>query len=344
MFAKDLTALLAAAIPARLNVLITGAPGIGKTDIAAAAAQATGYELLLSHPAVQDPTAASGLPWFDGKGGATHLPFGNLARAINASKPTVWFLDDLGQAAPAVQAAYMQLLLARELDGQRISDHVTFLAATNRRSDRAGVTGILEPVKSRFKTIVELQADIESWREWAMVSGIASELIAFLTFRPELLCAFKPSAEMCNSPLPRTWAAVDAWLKCKLPIYLLQPALAGAVGPEAATEFLAFYEVCHHMPDPLKVLQNPSNAPVPTEASVLWALTAALAEHVARTNTDTGFQAAATYARRMVGMDAGEMAAVLIKDIMKRASSAASSMAFIELFTDRSAGLTELLV
>ncbi len=341
---KDLIALLLAAIPARLNVLITGAPGIGKTDIGQEAAAATGYELLLSHPAVQDPTAASGLPWFDGKGGATHLPFGNLARAIHADKPTVWFLDDLGQAPPAVQAAYMQLLLARELDGQKISDHVTFIAATNRRSDRAGVTGILEPVKSRFKTIVELEADITAWRDWAIKRSLSTELIAFLTFRPELLCNFKPSAEMTNSPLPRTWKSVDDWLKCKLPIHILQEAVTGAVGHDAASEFMTFYEVCGKMPDPLKVLANPGEAPVPQEASVLWALTTALAEITSRTDTDQNYQAAATYARRLVRQDAGEMAAVLIKDIMVRSKSAGSNMAFVELFTDRSSGLTELLV
>lgn len=344
MKSKDLTALLTAAIPARLNVLIMGPPGIGKTDIGQAAAAATGHQLLLSHPAVQDPTAASGLPWFDGKGGATHLPFGNLARAIHATEPTVWFLDDLGQAPPAVQAAYMQLLLARELDGQRISDHITFIAATNRRSDRAGVTGILEPVKSRFKTIVELEADITDWRDWAIRHSIASELIAFLTFRPELLCNFKPSAEMTNSPLPRTWASVNDWLKLKLPIHLLQIAVAGAVGPEAASEFMTFYEVCGRMPDPLKVLANPDAAPVPEEASVLWALTTAMAEITARTDTENHYRAAATYARRLVKQNAGEMAAVLIKDIMARSKGACSNMAFVELLTDRTSGLTDLLV
>ncbi len=50
--------------------------------------------------------------------------------ATRAMTP-VCLLDDLGQAPPAVQAAAMQLLLARRVNGHAVSDHVTFLAATN---------------------------------------------------------------------------------------------------------------------------------------------------------------------------------------------------------------------
>src|SRR5271156_851581 len=161
MTPKQLSAFLSRAIPARLPILITGAPGIGKSDIVAAAAVDAKADLILSHPAVADPTDAKGLPW-PGKNGteATFLPFGELAQAIKAKNPTVWFLDDLGQASPAVQASFMQLLLARRVNGHVLPDCVTFVAATNRRADRAGVSGILEPVKSRFATIVELVATI----------------------------------------------------------------------------------------------------------------------------------------------------------------------------------------
>ena len=41
----------------------------------------------------------------------------------------------------------------------RRSDQVTFIACTNRKTDMAGVTGILEPVKSRFISISELTRD-----------------------------------------------------------------------------------------------------------------------------------------------------------------------------------------
>src|SRR5258706_16400244 len=109
---RQLLAFLAKTIREGLAVLIQGAPGVGKSDIVAQAAIAADAELILSHPAVSDPTDVKGLPWVV-KGKADFLPFGELERAINATERTVWFLDDLGQATAAVQASYMQLLLAR---------------------------------------------------------------------------------------------------------------------------------------------------------------------------------------------------------------------------------------
>jgi MoxR-like ATPase len=57
----QLITFLTAAIPQRLPILITGAPGVGKSDIVAQAAEMTQSELILSHPAVADPTDAKGL-------------------------------------------------------------------------------------------------------------------------------------------------------------------------------------------------------------------------------------------------------------------------------------------
>ena len=157
---SQLRRVLASTIPAKRPVLITGAPGIGKTDIVRQACAEAKAHLIVMHPVVSDPTDFKGLPWVS-DGGATFLPFGELQTLINATELTACFLDDLGRATPAVQAAAMQLILARHINGHAVSPHVVFLAATNRRTDRAGVSGILEPVKSRFTTILELEANLD---------------------------------------------------------------------------------------------------------------------------------------------------------------------------------------
>ena len=100
------------------------------------------HDLIITHPVVEDPTDYKGMPAVvQGDGGptASFLPFGELNRMLSATVPTVVMMDDLGQAPPAVQAAVMQLILARQINGRRISDHVSFIAATNRREDRAEV-------------------------------------------------------------------------------------------------------------------------------------------------------------------------------------------------------------
>src|SRR5580765_2856955 len=115
---KDTIIALGKAIAGRKPILISGAPGVGKSDVVDQSAQLAGADMILSHPAVSDPTDAKGLPWVV-DGAATFLPFGELHRAINATRPTVWFLDDLGQAMPAVQSSFMQLLLARRVNGHK---------------------------------------------------------------------------------------------------------------------------------------------------------------------------------------------------------------------------------
>jgi hypothetical protein len=326
---SQLQAILTAAIPARLPVLITGAPGIGKSDIVAQAAQQAQADLLISHPVVEDPTDAKGLPWANaGATEATFLPFGQLARAIHATRPTLWFLDDLGQASPAVQASYMQLLLARRVNGHILPDCITFVGATNRRVDRAGVSGILEPVKSRFACIVELEADIDSWCQWAFSHGIPATLIAFLRFRPELLSAFQPTADLTNSPSPRTWSHLSKLEALNLPPAIESAVMAGSVGEGASLEYLAFRSMVKSLVNLDAILMNPDKAAIPTKPNELYAVSVGLA---ARAN-DTNFARIATYATRLyTEADKGEFAVLLVRDAIRRDERIQYTDSFVRL-------------
>lgn len=325
----ELTAFLARAIPARLPILITGAPGIGKSDIVARAAQAADADLILSHPAVADPTDAKGLPWVGRDGeSATFLPFGELAQAIRAEKPTVWFLDDLGQAPPSVQASFMQLLLARRVNGHALPECVSFVAASNRRTDRAGVSGILEPVKSRFAAIVELTTHLDDWCQWAFAQPyIDAEDVAFLRFRPDLLCAFSPSADLTNCPLPRTWAHAAKLLKLGLPPALEIAAIAGAVGEGAAVERMAFRRLYAELPNIDGILLDPDKATIPTQPATLYAVVTALGMKA----TPKNFGRVARYAERLTDASHGEFAALLLRDAVRRDASILKTAAFVKL-------------
>lgn len=325
---SELCTLLAKTIAARLPVLITGAPGIGKSDIVTHAAIEAGADLILSHPAVADPTDVKGLPWIV-NGAATFLPFGELDRALHADKPTVWFLDDLGQASPAVQASYMQLLLARRVNGHVLSDHIVFVAATNRRTDRAGVSGILEPVKSRFGSIVELETNLDEWCTWAIQHDLPPELIAFLRFQPDLLCKFSASADLTNSPVPRTWAHVARILSFDLPQSIRSAAIAGAVGEGAAVEFNAFLRLYSELPNVDQILINPDSVAVPEAPATLYALSSALAHRT----TEQNFGRVARFVDRMVTSGHGEFGVLLVRDAMNRQPKIVQTTAFVKLAT-----------
>ncbi|MFL9911952.1 ATP-binding protein [Paraburkholderia sp. RL17-337-BIB-A] len=321
----QLTELLSLYVPKRLPVLITGRPGIGKSDIVEQTARDTDHELLISHPVVEDPTDSKGLP-FPGADGTTakFLPFGDLERAMTARRPLIWFLDDLGQASPAVQAAKMQLLLARRVGEHVLPPQVTFLAATNRRTDNAGVTGILDPVISRFATVVELEPTIDDWTKWAVRSNVQAELIAFLRFRPDLLSVQKTSRDIENAPSSRSWGFVAKTMEI-VPRHLEHISYAGSVGEGAATELVSFLQIYRELPSPDAILLTPDTAVIPEKTSALYAVATALAARASEAN----FDRVVTYTERLIDAGHREFAALLVRDSVQRTPAVQNSYAFI---------------
>ena len=270
------------------QILVKGEPGIGKTDIIKQACKKIGANLIISHPAVSDPTDYKGLPVkaADGRH-ADFLPFGETWEAINAKSLTIWFVDDLGQANETVQKALMQLLLGRRLNGQKLSEEVIFCGATNDVNQRSGVSGLIEPVKSRWDSIVSLEVNADDWSQWAVNNNMPIELIAFLRARPELLLKFEPTKELTNSPCPRTWASVGRRLARGVNDFEL---FKGAVGQGAAHEFLAFLKLAKEAPSIDAILADPEGAAIPEEPSLKYLVASALAHKMTKQNITRAFK------------------------------------------------------
>jgi hypothetical protein len=292
--------------------LIVGAPGVGKTDIVT---QAVDFirtwigpcNLIILHPVVSDPTDFKGYPAIV-NGKATFLAFTELEAMITADVMTVVFFDDLGQASPTVQAAAMQLILGRAINGHKISEHVVFVAATNRKDDFAAVAGILEPVKSRWTSIVQLVVDAVQWLGWAEGNGqfkmdgaylkdwwtarqaitsngtVNKYVRAFIARRPGLLHDFQPSQDMINTPSPRTVVNAGRIIDGDYDKDCRRSLLAGAVGQGWADDFLAFMDMVDRMVDPNVVIQAPTKVDVPGDHDVLFVLVQALAERATDKN------------------------------------------------------------
>ena len=320
MNAKQLTNTLTIAVQNGLPILIKGAPGVGKSDVVAQAAKAAKMELIISHPVVSDPTDFKGLPGIvDGE--AEFLAFGDLRCILegNVKKPTIMFLDDLGQAPAVVQAAAMQLILARKVNGHKVDDKVVFVAATNRREDRAGVSSILEPVKSRFASIIELDPDIDSWVEWAMKNKMPAELIGYLRFCPGDLLAGEATADIINRPCPRTWAFAGKLLQAGLDTVEI---ISGCIGEGYASKFVGFLRVAKGLPDIDDVIDDPDNAMVPKEPSAKYAVVAALIERMKKNNIANIMR----YGKRLPA----EFHTLLIRDMVRKQPRVQETEAFIE--------------
>lgn len=308
--------------------LITGAPGVGKSDIVTQACLDTKTHLILSHPVVSDPTDFKGMPAIvmndDGTKEAEFLPFGDLKELIHADKRTLFFLDDLGQAPGSVQAAAMQLPLARRINGHILSDHVVIFGATNRREDKAGVQGILEPVKGRF-TIVSCEPDEDDWVSWGNSVGIPPELIAYVRWRKSegksVIYDFKPTLNMTNSANPRNVARIGMMMNNGIPKTVEYEAFAGRVGEGWASEFCSFLKMFRSLPDPDEVIKHPDKANIPKEPSVMFALLGSL---VGRCKVDN-FENIVKFSNRIPN----EFSVMLIKDCVSKNTSLAKTQSFV---------------
>lgn len=325
---SKLHGLLVSAINHNRRVLIKGKPGIGKSDIVGQVCAEVGADLQISHPAISDPTDYKGMPALTGNGTAHFLPFGDLQTLIDAKKLTVAFLDDIGQAAPAVQAALMQLVLARRVNGHCLSPHVVFVGATNDTTHMSAVSGMIEPLKSRWDTIVELEVSIDDWSNWALDNAMPAELIAFLRFRPALLSDFKPTKELRNSPSPRGWASVGNWLSDgtkDLEVF------TGAVGEGAAVEFCSFLDMYTSLPSLDAILLDPRNADVPAKPAALFAVASGLA----RKATTANLERITAYTARLPK----EFDVMCVRDAVRTVKGLTSCPAFVSWATRNSSVL-----
>ena len=258
---------------AKQNTLLIGAPAIGKSEIIEQLVKELGYDLMIKHPVIESPIDNKGLPAtgvVEGELIAQFIPYGDLKRMINATKPLVVFIDDMGQAPQSVQASIMQIIQARRIGEHTISDHVRFIAATNGIKDGAAVSGIITPLLSRF-TLLNVEVDVEGWLRWAHKNNMPSALLAYIQMNPQRISTFAETRAgkqgLVNFASPRTIYNLGKWINMGV---MEREIWSGCVGQQFANEFSVFYQmkdiILRYMKD---IESNPTGADIPSSQSEL---------------------------------------------------------------------------
>jgi hypothetical protein len=324
MIPSQIKKVLTVAIRENFNVLLKGSPGVGKTDVIKAVCHGLGVDLLVLHPVVDAPEDYKGFP-FALDGVADFLPFANLQQMIDAKKKLVVFLDDLGQANESVQKALMQLLLGGVINGKPISEHVMFIAATNSSTDKAGVHGLLEPVKSRFHTIIQFDVDVDEWLDWYLDSGRPVEIAAFIKLRPDLLTQFTPDKKLVNSCSPRTVTNAADWFAQGFGVGDNE-VFEGAMGEAAATQLLHFLKTYKGIAGlPEEIVTKPNEARIPTDLSLLSALAGAVSFKA----TEDNLENICTYSDRLKDQSP-EFALMMVKTCTDSKPDLMQTMPYIQ--------------
>ena len=242
------------------SVFIWGAPGIGKSTAVRDVARQNNMELVDLRISQLAPTDLRGLPYVEG-GMAKFAP----PTFLPQDGQGILFVDEFNMASPSMMGIAQQLILDREVGDYKVPDGWYIVAAGNRSQDRASVSQMPAPVANRFIHF-NVEANLESWKEYAIIKDINEQIISFLNFRPQLLFNFNKNATAW--PSPRSWEFANSLLKIDLPIN-------AAIGEGAAAEFNAYKTVYSKLPDIDKILVG-EEIEVPTEPSLMYAVCGAL--------------------------------------------------------------------
>lgn len=256
----------------RLPMLITGAPGVGKSSAVRTAAADLGIALIDVRASQTDPVDWRGIP---------SIQDGRTKWCVPDFLPTsvsgILFLDELPAAPMAVQVALYQLILDRRLGDYVLPDGWYVMGAGNRVEDRAAAGRMSTALNNRLVHL-EMVADVDGWLEWFWQTGLPEEVAFFIGFRRELLFRFDPSSREAAFPTPRSWEAAAKLYARGLSTALELPLIAGAIGTGAAAEFLAFCRIYRELPSLDGILMDPDRAIVPEEPSARAAVVAGLSK------------------------------------------------------------------
>jgi hypothetical protein len=268
-------------------LLLKSAPGVGKTESVKWAARrcihtdGAPYDLVILHPVGRDQSHVGGYPTIV-NGEAVHVSYGDLRRLETASRPLVCLVDDFGQCAPSTQAAYQQLIQERSFNGVRVSPHVRFVLCTNRREDRAGVSGVITAITGRTVQI-DVEPDVERLVQFlAEEYPDVQEIGSFLMKRPQFVTDPQYSEEsrrgaLVPYPSPRTIEYAAKIRRLRRPLSRELALIAGACGPAFANEFVGYCHLLRSLRPLSEILADPAGCSIPDFPHELYAECGSLA-------------------------------------------------------------------
>jgi hypothetical protein len=291
MRASTLKATLKAMIPAGKNTHVEGAPGLGKTQIVQQVIRELGpdYCVVFKHgPTMQPEDLALPFRSEDGRLDFARAGWLPLEGDYREGQHVVVFIDELPQADNSIQKTLANLMQERESYGVPLHDRVSFISTGNGTAHRAGANRILSHLRNRMCNLT-LEAHLDDWCRWALDNERRPEVVSFVRFRPGLLHEFDPNRDV--NPTPRVWSeGVNDMLNMidenMLPVDAEFEVTKGYVGEGPAVEFQSFVKMYRKLPNPDAVILQCDTYPVPAEASILYALSGALAHRATEDNLD----------------------------------------------------------
>ena len=308
MRASEITKSLTALVKQKVPTFLWGAPGIGKSSIIKAIAQERGVGFIDLRLALMDPTDLKGIPFYDKE---SHSALWAPPAFLPREGEGILFLDELNSAAPAVQSSAYQLILDRAIGEYTLPDGWAIVAAGNRDGDRGVTYRMPAPLANRFVHF-ELDVNVDDWRKWAYENAVASEIIAYISYKNEHLFTFDTTSKEKSFATPRSWEYVHNILEASVEKELLLDVISGAVGREVAVSFLSFVKVMSRLPDIESIVAGELRE-YPETVDVLYALSSGIVSRYLQNPSDEALENILAYTLELQS----EFAVLIVQDLQR---------------------------
>jgi len=308
MVAHDLVKTISSMVGEKIPTFLWGAPGVGKSSIVKQIAEAKNINFIDLRLALMDPTDLKGIPFYDKD---THTALWAPPAFLPKDGEGVLFLDELNSAPPSVQASAYQLILDRQVGEYKLPDGWAIIAAGNRESDRGVTYRMPAPLANRFVHL-EMEVNVDDWRDWAFKKEIDGSIIAYISYKNEHLFTFDSKSENKSFATPRSWEYVNSILKSNLPSELLLSTISGAIGKDVAVSYLSFKKVQNRLPDIQNILSN-STGEYPSDVEVLYALSTGIVSAYLKDKSDESLENLLKYTMELKS----EFAVMVVQDLQR---------------------------
>jgi len=250
-----------------LSGYLEGEPGVGKSAIAKALAKKLNYYFVDIRANQMSPDDAGGIrmPNIESKTTDWFAPYwlpdesGKVTIDGVTYDGTVLFFDELASADDRVRKPLFGAFLDREMNGRPIPDNCLVLAAGNEAETGTMVFELDNATRTRFITM-RVVADFTSWMtDYAPGANITPTIIAFLKNNTGNFCmtekALQQKMDLYGNP--RSWehaSIIERSIMRSRADYsdpekrdALEAMLAGKIGIELATEFMAVFDIIAKM-------------------------------------------------------------------------------------------------
>jgi hypothetical protein len=194
-------------------------------------------------------------------------------------------LDEINSAPNLTQAAAYKVVYDKMVGMNMLHEKCILGAAGNLITDGAIVNRLGTAMQSRMIHLV-IHADARQWSSWASKNQLATEVISFINFQPDLLHKFNPDHDDFTFACPRTWHFVSDLVKKHGFDNVGLPLLVGTVGEGAAIEFHTYTEVYQQLPTMNNIINDPKGAGIPNDPAAQSAVAGMIGTYTDDKNID----------------------------------------------------------